>query len=76
LLAVVATIHFIDMVLDTRKTYLDAVIVEKRKAITANLDIGEHFTRITNQNKNYTNIKEAPGGASQKWNNEKKQSRT
>jgi hypothetical protein len=36
LLAVVATIHFIDMVLDTRKTYLDAVIVEKRKAITAN----------------------------------------
>lgn len=29
--------------------------------LTDNIDIGEHFTRIT---KNYTNIKEAPGGAS------------
>jgi hypothetical protein len=36
LLAVVASIRFTDMVLDTRKIYIDAVIVEKRKAITAN----------------------------------------
>ena len=34
--------------------------------LTDNIDIGEHFTRITNQITNYTNIKEAPGGASQK----------
>ncbi len=50
--------------------------VENLFFIAPNLDICEHFTRITIQNKNYTNIKEAPGGASQKWNNEKKQSRT
>jgi len=36
LLAVVANIRFIGMVLDTRKIYIDAVIVGKRKAITAN----------------------------------------
>jgi hypothetical protein len=35
-------------------------------SIATNLDIGEHFTRITSQITNYTNIKEAPGGASQK----------
>ena len=29
--------------------------------LTDNIDVCEHFTRIT---KNYTNIKEAPGGAS------------
>jgi hypothetical protein len=46
--------------------YINVVNAVSLKTITANLDIGEHFTRITNQNKNYTNIKEAPGGASQK----------
>jgi hypothetical protein len=35
-------------------------------AIAANLDIGEHLSRITIKITNYTNIKEAPGGASQK----------
>jgi len=37
---------------------------KKLKNIAPNLDIGEHFVRITIQNKNYTNIKEAPKGAS------------
>jgi len=34
-------IRFTDMVLDTGKIYIDAVIVEKKKAITANSGVRE-----------------------------------
>ena len=49
LLEVVANIRFTGMVLDTEKIYIDAVIVEKKKAITANV-LAVGAVRIINEN--------------------------